>query len=102
MRESFKELEIYPLLVKVKEELFSYFKSVKSPSLLPEMLKVPIHIEETPEYQECIIAFCNEYEGLYYERFSEVSNEEKGYLIVWYKSLEGIDLRDRVMIGDIK
>lgn len=102
MRESFKELEIYPLLVKVKEEIFSCFKNVKSPCMLPEMLRIPIYIEETPEYQECVIAFCNEYEGLYYERFSEVFNEEEGYFIVWYKSLEGMELRDRVMIGDIK
>ncbi|MBR4110947.1 MAG: hypothetical protein IKK43_04605 [Clostridia bacterium] len=106
MLKNYQELELYSQLQKAKEELFSCFRQIVSPSSLPETIEYEIRIDENEENYECIRAFCIFYEGLYFEELSLRANDdnenEEGYILVWYKDLEGLDLRDKVLCQEIK
>lgn len=102
MFRKFSELEIYPQLVQAKDDLFYCFKRTASPTRLPEIIEQFIEIEENEQNDSCVLEFCKKYEGLFYEKMSERYIGANGYVIVWVKTLEGIELRDRVVSGDIK
>ena len=106
MLKNFETLEMYPLLIKAKEELFSCFRQILSPSSLPSLIEYEISCKENDENEECIRAFCYEYEGLFFEALSlradDGYEDVEGYAIIWYKDLEGLDLRDKVVSNQIK
>ena len=106
MFENYKELELYDRLQKAKEELFSCFRQIVSPTNLPEMIEYKIQISETDENYECIRAFCMFYEGLYFGELSlretDGYEDEEGYALIWYKDLEGLELRDMVISNQIR
>lgn len=105
MPENFETMELYPLLIKAKEELFSCFRQIRSPICLPNVIEYEITCEENDENEECIRAFCYMYEGLFFEalslRVNDGYEEEHGYAIIWYKDLEGLELRDKVISNQI-
>lgn len=106
MLNNYQELELYSQLQKAKEELFSCFRQIISPCSLPETIEYEIRIDENEENYNCIRAFCIFYEGLYFEELSlratDGDEPEEGYILIWYKDLEGLDLRDKVMCNQIK
>ena len=106
MLNNYQELELYSLLQNAKEQIFSCFRQIASPINLPEIIEFAIKIEENTENYECIRAFCIFYEGLYFEELSlratDEDESEEGYILVWYKDLEGLDLRDKVLCKEIK
>ena len=106
MMKAFQEMELYNHLQKAKEELFSCFRQIVSPISLPDEIEYVIRIEENEENYNCIRAFCIFYEGLYFEELSLRSvdgyDPEEGYILIWYKDFEGLELRDKVMCQEIK
>ena len=106
MLKNYQELELYSQLQKVKEELFSCFRQIASPISLPEMIEYEIRIEGNEDNYNCIREFCIFYEGLYFQEMSlrttDGDEPEEGYVLIWYKDLEGLDLRDKVLCREIK
>ncbi|MBO5179789.1 MAG: hypothetical protein J6B87_05545 [Clostridia bacterium] len=106
MFKNYEELELYDRLQKAKEELFSCFRQIVSPISLPDEIEYVIRIEENEENYNCIREFCMFYEGLYFEELSlratDEDEPEEGYVLVWYKDLEGLELRDKVLCQEIK
>lgn len=106
MLKNYQELELYSLLQNAKEQIFSCFRQMPSPINLPDVIEYAIKIKESSENYDCIRAFCIFYEGLYFEEMSlrptDEGEPEEGYVLIWYKDLEGLDLRDKVLCREIK
>ena len=107
MFKHYEGTELFEQLNNVKDQIFSLFRQFPSPTQLPEMIEYIINVEENEVNYNCIREFCIFYEGFFFEELSlrttdDGYDSEEGYVLIWYKNLEGLDLRDKVLYHEIE